>query len=514
MKLYFPASILGSAAALVSAYYFLNDYWTFLAPIILCIPAMVYMKTEAKENPFSKPNLFLNEAPAVVSLMSSVMASGGSFDSAVRFVAEKGPENSRKLFMSMVLDVDSRRKSDIREVFCETVSSFPVTLSVYRRALFMVVSASDASNESERSRILKEATDVALEGLKHSGEEYGSKLQAPCMVVFGLGIMVPMILLSVVPMLKIGDSVGISFGIPDEVLELIILIIVPAALCGVMFTIKGKNPMVEVSGDFKGIYKGIGLVSAVPIFILVSGYINDRKLAIVVSVVIASLITAIIVYQDVRDERNRQKVESGLRDMLYDLGNRLIAGENFETALCDSLALRKDCQKVAEAVSREFVMCRGDTEAAIRLCIDPYSVKMSEFICNICRASSKDSRDAGRLAVALAHQLQDQDSVRKDMNNKLRSMTDMMTGTSAIFAPLILGLSITMMGPIASITGDVNVDGTFMLIAVYLVELSILMSCFSSLLSGRFRATETVYRIATVLPISMIVLFACTLFSF
>ena len=100
------------------------------------------------------------------------------------------------------------------------------------------------------------------------------------------------------------------------------------------------------------------------------------------------------------------------------------------------------------------------------------------------------------------------------MNNKLRSMTDMMTGTSAIFAPLILGLSITMMGPIASITGDVNVDGTFMLIAVYLVELSILMSCFSSLLSGRFRATETVYRIATVLPISMIVLFACTLFSF
>ncbi|MBE6525455.1 MAG: hypothetical protein E7Z66_02655, partial [Thermoplasmata archaeon] len=102
MKLYFPASILGSAAALVSAYYFLNDYWTFLAPIILCIPAMVYMKTEAKENPFSKPNLFLNEAPAVVSLMSSVMTSGGSFDSAVRFVAEKGPENSRKLFMSMV----------------------------------------------------------------------------------------------------------------------------------------------------------------------------------------------------------------------------------------------------------------------------------------------------------------------------------------------------------------------------------------------------------------------------
>lgn len=514
MKAYFPVSAAVSALLAAAAYFTLSDYWTYVVPLLLCIPVLVYMKTEAKENVFSKPNVFLNEAPAVISLMASVISSGGSFDSAVRFVAEKGPENSRKLFVSMVLDVDSRKKSDLREVYYETVSAFPAALSVFRRALFMVVSASDSSDVSERARILKEATDIALEGLKHSGEEYSSKLQAPCMVVFGLGIMVPMILLSVVPMLKIGDSVGLSFGIPDEVLELIILVVVPAIVCGVMFTMKGKNPMMELTGNYSGLYKGLAILTVIPVFIAVSQYIEDIKLAITVSVIVASLITASLVYQDVQKEKTRQKIETHLKDMLYELGNRLITGENFETALYDSLIVRKECRDLAEAVSREFVMCRGDTEAAVRMCISPYSEKMADFICSICRASAKDIRDAGRLAVALAHQLQDQDSVRKEMNNKLRSMTDMMTGTAAVFAPLILGLSVTMMGPIASISGNVNVDGTFTLIAVYLVELAILMSCFASVLSGRFRATEVIYKISVVLPVSMIVLFACTCFSF
>ena len=47
------------------------------------------------------------------------------------------------------------------------------------------------------------------------------------------------------------------------------------------------------------------------------------------------------------------------------------------------------------------------------------SDKMTGHYCDIYRASLKDVRNAGKLATSVAHQIQDQNGVRKDIENKL-----------------------------------------------------------------------------------------------
>ena len=147
-------------------------------------------------------------------MMAAVISPGGSIDSAVRYVADKGPKNTSKLFRDMVSDTDCRRTSDIRDSLYSLASSLPNQLSAFRRALYMTISASETASREERQRILREATDISLAGLRQTGEDYSSKLQTPCMVVFGLGIMVPMILLSIAPMLGMGDAIGMRMTIP------------------------------------------------------------------------------------------------------------------------------------------------------------------------------------------------------------------------------------------------------------------------------------------------------------
>lgn len=452
----------------------------------------------------------MNESPAVISMMSTVISSGGSLDSAVRYVANKGPSNTSKMFRDIVSRIDCRQDSDIREAVCDFGTSLPNQLASFRRALFMVVSASETSDSAERSRMLKEATDVALLGLKQTGEEYSSRLQTPCMVVFGLGIMVPMILLSLAPMLGMGDAIGMSMTIPEGLLEKIILVFVPAVIASIIVSIRGRNPLIDSDAVTEGAWKCLPMLLAIPVYMYLPEYGIEGSKAIAISLIIPSLIVLALVSQDVMGEKNRRKVENAMKDAMFDLGNRLTAGENFESASVSALSIRKECRNLAESLSREYAICRGDLESAISICIRPISPMMADNLCDICRAASRDIRDAGRLATTLAHQMQDRDSARKAIENKLRSMTDMMNGTAAIFAPLILGMSIMMMGPLSAVSGSYDPTGAFITVSVYIVELAALISMFSSLLASRFRAVDVINRFAMTVPIAMTILLICS----
>ena len=106
-----------------------------------------------------------------------------------------------------------------------------------------------------------------------------------------------------------------------------------------------------------------------------------------------------------------------------------------------------------------------------------------------------------------------QNSVRKDIENKLKSTMDMMTGTSAIFAPIILGMSIVMLGPISSITGQVFFEDIGQTLAVYLIELAALISLMSSNLMCRGRTVDVMARFCLMMPIALMVFMVCSSFS-
>ena len=128
-------------------------------------------------------------------------------------------------------------------------------------------------------------------------------------------------------------------------------------------------------------------------------------------------------------------------------------------------------------------------------------------------ASNKDIRDAGRLATSIAHQLQDQDSVRKDIGNRLKSMLDMMTGTASVFAPLILAMSVVMLGPISEIVGEVFFDDISTVLSIYLMELTALIAVLSSNLTCESGIVNMEMRFTTMASISLAVFMLCSRIS-
>ena len=453
------------------------------------------------------PEVLMNETPSVIGMMSVTLSSGGSFDSAVREIARNGPKNISELFTKIVLDADCRAISDIRTAVIDLVSSLPKVLSPFKRAMQIVSSAFDSTDPKERADMMKDAENIVLEGLKNIGESYSSSLNTPCMMIFGLGIMLPMIIISMLPMLSIGGMFTVS-SIDSRTVTAIVLGVIPLVVGSLILSIRSKNPFYKAQMTASDLRYLAPMIVAAPVYFFLGmrGFSDD--LATAIAFIVAGLITFAIILPSVMKEKERVKVEEALKDTLFELGNRLSMGENFETAAKKALASRIECESVCCKLERELILCRGDIESAVFTVLSPISVEMANHYCEICKASKRDVRNAGKLATGIAHQVQDQNTVRKGIENKLKSTTDMMTGTSALFAPIILGMSIVMLGPITEITGHVFFDGIGLILSVYLVELAALISLMSSNLMCRGKAVDVMARFSLTMPIALIVFLA------
>jgi hypothetical protein len=460
------------------------------------------------KNPIS----LMNEGPTAIGMMSVIINAGGSLDTAVRDIAKNGPVNIRKIFRSVVYDADIRETPDIKTGLISALSSLSASSSVLRRSIHLVIAASESNDKNERARILKDASDLAISGLKEAGETYSSSLNTPCMMVFGLGIMVPMILMSILPMLSMGGIFGGSV-IDPTLVTLVTLLGIPSIVVVVIISIKDRNPFVSADLDHIKVQDVWPLFTVLPILVIAVECGVDIGLSAVIAFSVAGLMMFVSTYGDNRKEVKRYRQEAHLKDSIFELGNRLISGDNYENALISAIGTRNECSEISESLKREMILCRGDNCSAIRMSVGRISMSMSDILCDISACAQKNIRDAGRLAISVGRQIQDQEVVRKGINNKLKSMVDMMTGTAVFFAPLVLGMSLSMMMPISEMVGG-DLTDTRSILLVYVVELCVLMSFLTAYLSGNTGRKQIIWRISMMVPISLIVFHISSMISF
>jgi hypothetical protein len=384
------------------------------------------------------------------------------------------------------------------------IASLPVSLAAFRRSMYLIVSATDAKDQNERMRITKDANDTILEGLKETGEAYSSKLNAPCMVIFGLGIMVPMILVSILPMLSIGGQFS-SFALDPVMIAVITLLLIPAVVAAVIMIIASKNPFYVRSNERITFMNVAPAAVCVPAFIVPFLMTDDLPLSMAMSAIITGLLLFVNLHPYMMKEKRKVRTEAAMGDALFDLGNRLLSGENFETALVSSFRERNDSRELAASLEKNIAVSRGDTEEAVRKAMNPYSERMASLYCDVHRSSAKDLRDAGRLAVSIGHQLQDQAAAMNGIQNKLRNMLDMMSGTSSVFAPLILGISVSMLAPLMKLAGGTGMSFTAPILIAYLIELSVLISVLTTQLKCRGGLLTILHSFSMITPVALII---------
>ncbi len=452
----------------------------------------------------------IREVPAAVGMMSVVIESGGSLDSAVREVASKGPGKIGGVFSAIVHDADVRACPDIRSGLRSLTARLPKELAFFRRSVHMLMAASEMSSGPEKTRILKDAADISINGLRETGEAYGSSLSNPCMIIFSLGIMVPMILMSILPILQIGGMFGESMGLGPVVVTT--LVIVPACVLCVTLSIRGKDPFATEKGDRE--WKSISpLIASVPLALIGWNLTGNIVQTFVFATVPSCALTFAVLHPSQRREKKRSDMERFLKDSVFELGNRLVSGENFENAAAGALDTRSETSHIAEMFRKETVLCRGDERSAIISALGGISREAVEAYCEVYDASQRDVREAGRLAISIGRQMQDREAVDKGVSNKLKSVFDMMTATAAVFAPMVLGLSVAMLKPLSEISETADLTGTSAVIAVYLAELCVMMAFLTAAHKGGCGVRNVAYRFSMMLPLSMAVFYACTSFA-
>ncbi len=450
----------------------------------------------------------LNECPTVVGMLTSSLESGGSIDAAVRMVASEGPSLSRKLFSDIVRRLDTKSSPNVVTCAGDALSRLPESAAGYRRAVHMCVAASESANAEERARMLKDASDIALDAVKDMGEAYGASINTPCMAVFGIGILVPRILMSILPMLSLGGMFGTS-PIDEGAVVFITLGLIPVAILAISLWLRSTNPFLTTGLD------GGDLASAMPLLLsapLAAAYMflgGPPECLLLFALAPSCVLVLVLMRRDLGAEKRRAMCEQGLKDTVFDMGNKMLSGDNFEKASTESVALRKECAFAAESLARELSLCRGDTERAVTRSIRPISEDVSIAYVDISRCARRDISDAGRLAIALGRQFQNQNHARRSMELSLKSMTDMMLATAVLFAPMVLGMSVSMLEPLSRIAEFHSLDGTATILSVYLAELSATIAALMSSLGKGESFRRMLWRFCVMCPLGQLVFCLC-----
>ena len=461
------------------------------------------MEKDAVKKACQSPRL-LNEGPDVIGRMTSVLGRGGSLDTAVRDVAENGPELSRTIFGRIVLDADTRLTPDMSSALYSVISSLPECNTAYGTALRLAMSAERSKTQKERSEILKEASEIALNGLRESGRTFCSSLNTPCMVIFGLGIMVPMVLMSVLPMMSMSGL--FKSGIDQRTVSIVTLVLIPAAVTSVIITVSGRNPVRPHGKAFHT--SGLLLLSAVPAALAVYTATGDAAASICLGAAAGGILTTAADRLTGKARRHVASAEKRLQDCIFEIGYRLMAGNGFEDALYGSTYDAKECRPYAVLFRNELDICRGDVEHAISSAFGLFSAETVRILTDIYRISLRDLTDAGRMAESLGRQLKDRESVRRNIRNELKSMTDTMYGTAAVFAPLVLGLSVSILGPMRALAGMADDGSTTLILSIYLIELCATIAVLVNGLDTRNNGSTAAGRFACMMPVAAIVFMA------
>ena len=412
------------------------------------------------------------------------------------------------LFSGIERRIDTKACRNMTSCVTEALSRLPEDAAGYRRAIHLCMAASESSSPEERDRMLKDASDISLIAVKDMGEAYGASLNTPFMTIFGIGILVPMILMSILPMLSIGGMLSPG-AINQSTIVILTLAVIPSAILAIAIWMRGTNPFLRPNHMNPDFHCAMPMLLAIPCAIIYVLFGCDEGWIILFSMTPACVLTIVLNIQDIRREKKLLKSEQGLRDSVFDMGNRMMSGNNFERAVPEAIMARKECKGAGESLYRELLLCRGDVAKAVAKAIRPVSEEMAIALCDVYRCSKRDVTDAGKLAMALGRQFQNQSHARRSLEISLKSMTDMMTATSMLFAPIILGMSVSMLEPLSNLSGFQSLEGTSLILSIYLTELCLTITVLLSGLGSGESFRAALWRFCILCPLAQAVFCIC-----
>ncbi|MFO8052331.1 MAG: hypothetical protein R6V01_11640 [Thermoplasmatota archaeon] len=384
----------------------------------------------------------------LVRRIASFLEIDPSLQGAVRSTQSSLPHDQQGILGPLVWDPMTRGVSfeDVFEDFSQYWTGRSRLIGDALRSL----GASAREKDQEKISLSVRRTMQSFDkGSRELIQEYARSLAGPSTVIFALGVLLPLMLATMIPLIGLSGSSLIMVGF-------LLWIVVPMGILYYGRILVERRPMRDTS--FSGESEGKASFSFASLSLLISGgtvtvftvlnhageidagvisalpldtpSITVLGLLLSVSLIasgIMSLYTRSMVEQVKRKEVNKDLSHSLLREV----GTGLEEGRSFETSV-----RRAVCRETnrTEGVPPPFP---GDTNYVESLS-HPF-----DHLLGTAKHFSRAGAKAGAGAVkALAGHLEEMHSMERDLASRIRSSIGQMGITASVFAPLMIGSSV------------------------------------------------------------------------
>ncbi len=363
--------------------------------------------------------------------------------------------------------------------------------AVITPAIEGLISAGSESTQEEVRMSSEAVVERMNEELKDRMGTYASSLKGPSTALFALGVLLPILLATMIPIAGLSNRTVVMIGslLWGGVPLMILFTTGRLVLKRPMLPLSGSDPKDRVKPSLSSLFIMItGMVLIItsstelllngdPIIILEGpfpGPISSCFLALLVgtSLLIASGSSMISSEKDRIRKKEEEEMER-VPDLLSEMGSQLMEGRSLEIAIIRGF---RRIGRDPPLQGRISSLSELDPGPVLRL-----TKVSSEF-------ASAGGRAGGRSVKALSKHLREMGRLERSMKEMVRSSIGQMEITASIFAPIMVGASVgifrlmdrsastiagnEMIGTTFS-RGDLTVPGFIVLAGVYLILLSL-----------------------------------------
>ncbi len=407
--------------------------------------------------PFMKANSLrikmLGFMPGAVSYMVMSLYLNPSLEYAVAFASENTEEPLATDLKKILWGVYLREHDTIEEAFVKFAYEWGHWNDGFKRSLYTLRVSSMRSTERERKETLEKASEIIMESSKRDLIAYADALYVPTMILFSLGVMLPLILASLLPITPIGKDM-------TWVIVLIFDILIPGIVYLYSKKIIAEKPVLttppELEVHLTKTEKNTTIIVSIIIGVFFA-YLGLRSFDYVTSsfflwaLSIPLAIYLFVTSYPMKTEHDTLiEMNDDFPDALFNVGSRVAEGEPFELALRRVVSLMKG--SAIEILFRRILYALKTTRDSLEEILfgkDGILKDKSTKIINTTMrvtldALKKDNVTAGGMIINIASHLREMKGIEKDMKTKLGSATSMMKLTALYFAPITIAVTMVL----------------------------------------------------------------------
>jgi Flp pilus assembly protein TadB len=523
-----------------------------LIPGILAIPLIVYAIIASYPEILAErvKTKSLGRTPEAVNYLVMSMRLSPSLSKAVAFASESTDEPIASGLKKVLWDIYMRKHDTIEESFLAFAFDWGDINEDFKRSLYTLRSSTLERTDEGRARVLDKAQEIILNGTKRRIESFASSLNGPTTVLFALGILLPMIIGAMLPLMALQIPTGTSFQTDAETassttpdlgsaLGIIIMmdVLFPIVAFIYAFYILGKRPGTATPPDVKSkltnrqgktiktisflLFLGFGLLG-IP---FLKDYLGVFGSLLGPSPIIIGLGLAIGYYCKTTSKYQKKKrdeikkMEKEFPDALFKLGSRIAEGEPLETALrkvADSMK-GTEIAEVFEKISYTITVTRTTPYEAIfgkefGVLNDLPSRTIKASMKTVVECVGKDATTAGGIIINVSNYLRDMKKIDHDIKTSLSQTVEMMKSTGILFAPLVMGITVSLYvllsKEFASVPGSIQLlsnEVFYLVIGIYLILMVIIITYFSVGIEYGEDKVELRYSLGNAVPIAVLV---------